>query len=146
MNPKVNLDLSDDSWKIYGNNSAQPPHYLSSSAVVESCMISAGCEISGEVDYSVLFSNVTIEEGATVKYSIVMPGTVIKSGAVVQYAMLAENVTVESGAVIGECPEKMEDLDKWGIAVVGNGVKIGKNAKIAPKIMCDNDVQEGESI
>ena len=146
LNPKVNLDLSDDSWKIYGNNSAQPPHYLSSCAVVESCMISAGCEISGEVDYSVLFSNVTIEEGATVKYSIVMPGTVIKSGAVVQYAMLAENVTVESGAVIGECPEKMEDLDKWGIAVVGNGVKIGKNAKIAPKIMCDNDVQEGESI
>ncbi len=146
LNPKANLDLGDASWRIYGKNTALPPQYISDSAKVENSMVSAGCEISGEVDYSVLFSNVTVEEGAVVKYSIVMPGTVIKSGAVVQYAMLAENVTVEPGAVIGEAPEKTENLDAWGVAVIGGGVTVGKNASVAPKIMCDNDVAEGEKI
>ncbi|MBQ6018913.1 MAG: glucose-1-phosphate adenylyltransferase [Clostridia bacterium] len=146
LNPKANLDLGDKTWRIYGKNTAQPPQYIADTAKVENSMVSAGCEIGGEVDYSVLFSNVTIEEGAVVKYSIVMPGTVVKSGAVVQYAMLAENVTVESGAYIGECPEKTADLDAWGVAVIGGGVTVGKNAKVAPKIMCDNDVAEGESV
>ena len=146
LNPKANLDLGDKTWRIYAKNTAQPPQYIADTAKVENSMVSAGCEIGGEVDYSVLFSNVTIEEGATVKYSIVMPGAVVKSGAVVQYAMLAENVTVESGAYIGECPEKTENLDAWGVAVIGGGVTVGKNAKVAPKIMCDNDVAEGESV
>lgn len=144
LNPKMNLDLSDYSWKIYGNNSAQPPQYIADTAVVQNSMISAGCEISGEVDYSVLFSNVTVEEGAVVKYSIVMPGTVIKSGAVVEYSMLAENVTVEEGAHIGQSPEKTSNISDWGIAVVGTDVNVGKNAKISPKIMCDNNLDEGE--
>ena len=146
LNPKANLDLSDTSWKIYGNNSVHPPQYIADTAKVENSMICAGCEIGGEVDYSVLFPDVTVEEGAVVKYSIVMPGSVIKRGAVVQYAMLADNVTVESGAKIGESPEQMADLDAWGVAVVGGGVMIGEHASVAPKIMCDNDVAEGEAV
>jgi glucose-1-phosphate adenylyltransferase len=51
-------------------------------------MIGEGCVIDGGVDYSILFSNVTVEEGAKVRYSIVMPGTTIKSGAVVEYAIV----------------------------------------------------------
>ena len=145
LNPKVDLDLSDDTWKIYSQSPVAPPHFISDKAAVENSMISEGCEIHGEVDYSILFSNVTVEEGATVRYSIVMPGTVIKAGAVVEYAIVAENAVIDSGAHVGDSPEAMaDDLDNWGIAVIGEKVTIGKGAKVNAKQMIDTDL-EGEA-
>ncbi len=145
LNPKVDLDLSDNSWKIYSKTTAAPPHFISDKAAVENSMIAEGCEISGEVDYSVLFSNVTVEEGATVRYSIVMPGTVIKSGAVVEYSIVAENAVIEENAHVGNDPASMSNaFDDWGIAVVGEKVKVGKGAAVAAKAMVDEDVKEAE--
>ena len=144
LNPKVDLDLNDDSWRIYSRSPASPPHYIGADAAVENSMITEGCEINGKIDFSVLFANVTVEEGAEVKYSIVMPGTVIKKGATVQYSIVAENAVIEEGAVVGESPENMEDIEKWGVAVIGNGVTIGKGSKIAPDTMTDSDVGGAE--
>ena len=144
LNPKVNIDLSDDNWKVYCKNSALAPHFVSSAAKVENSMVSGGCRISGDIDYSVLFWNVTVEEGAEVKYSIVMPGAKVKKGARVQYAMVAENAVIESGAVVGEDPEEIEDLSAWGVAVIGAGVNVGENARIGANLMIDTDVKEGE--
>ena len=146
LNPKVNIDLSDNSWKIYGRGNASAPQYISEKAVIENSIASAGCEIEGKIDYSVLFSDVTVEEGAYVDYSIIMPGAVIKKGAVVQYAMVAENAVIEEGAVVGENPQKCEDLSKWGVSVVGAGVTVGKNAKVKAQSMIDTDVKEGETV
>ena len=145
LNPKVDLDLSDDKWKIYSQSPVAPPHFISDKAAVENSMISEGCEIDGEVDYSILFSNVTVEAGAVVRYSIVMPGTVIKAGAVVEYAIVAENAVIEENAHVGDSPEAMGDnLDNWGIAVIGEKVTIGKGAKVDAKQMIDTDM-EGEA-
>ena len=146
LNPKVNIDLSDNSWKIYGRGNASAPQFISDKAVIENSIASAGCEIEGKIDYSVLFSDVTVEEGAYVDYSIIMPGAVIKKGAVVQYAMVAENAVIEEGAVVGENPQKCEDLSKWGVSVVGAGVTVGKNAKVKAQSMIDTDVKEGETV
>ncbi len=142
LNPKVDLDLSDDSWKIYSRNPIAPPHFISDKAKVENSMIGEGCCIDGGVDYSILFSNVTIEEGAKVRYSIIMPGTTIKSGAIVEYAIVAENAVIEEGAHIGESPEEIDNLEAWGVTVIGEKVTIGKNAKVKAKEMIDTDVKE----
>ncbi len=144
LNPKVDLDLSDNSWKIYSKTASAPPHFVSDKAKVENSMISEGCEIDGDVDYSVLFSNVTVEEGAKVRYSIVMPGTVIKKGAVVEYSIVAENAVIEENAHVGESPEEIASLDDWGIAVVGEKVKVGKGAGVKAKAMIDEDVKGDE--
>lgn len=144
LNPKVDLDLDDDSWKIYSKSPASPPHFIGKSAKVENSMVNEGCEINGALDFSVLFANVTVEEGANVKYSIVMPGTVIKKGATVQYSIVAENAVIEEGAVVGKSPESMADINDWGVSVIGNGVTIGKNAVIEPKAMIDSDVGGAE--
>ena len=142
LNPRVDLDLSDGAWKIYSKSAVAPPHFISDKAAVENSMISEGCDISGNVDYSVLFSNVTVEEGATVRYSIVMPGTTVKAGAVVEYAIIAENTVIETGAHVGNSPEEMKDhLEDWGIAVVGENITIGKNAAVCAKQMVDTDVK-----
>ncbi len=144
LNPKVNLDLSDTSWKIYGKNPIAPPQYVSGSAKIQNSLAAGGCTIEGDIDYSVLFSNVTVEKNAAVRYSIVMPGAVIKSGATVQYSIVAENAVIESGATVGKRPEDMKELSDWGVSVIGANVTIGKNAKVKPKSMIDTDLKGGE--
>ncbi|MBQ3519467.1 MAG: glucose-1-phosphate adenylyltransferase [Clostridia bacterium] len=145
LNPKANIDLTDPDWRIYAKNSALPPHYVSKDATVQNSLVSGGCKIEGNIDYSVMFANVTVEEGANVRYSIVMPGATIKKGATVQYAMIAEDAVIESGAVVGEDPEKIDDLANWGVTVIGAKVNIGENVKIPAKAMIAEDVKGGDA-
>ena len=139
INPNVPLDLYDPKWKIYSRNNNMPPQYIGDNANIENSMIAEGSTINGTVDFSVIFSGVTIEEGATVKYSIVMPGSVIKSGSVVEYAIIGEDCTIENNAKIGLSPETGENRDDWGIAVVGHNVTVSSGKSVEPKqIIADN--------
>ena len=133
LSPSVPLDLYDPSWKIYSRNSNMPPQYVGDHANIENSMISEGSTIDGTVDFSILFSGVTIEAGATVNYSIIMPGTVIKSGAVVEYAIVGSDSVIESRARVGSSPEMIENRDDWGIAVVGHNVTVSAEKVVAPK-------------
>lgn len=142
INPNADLDLSDKSWRIYSRNPLAPPHYIGKNAVVESSSISEGCEIEGSVDYSVISSNVTIEENADVKYSVIMPGAVIKKGAKVYYAIIAEDAVIEENAQVGEIPELLKNLEEWGIPVIGSGARITKGQRIEPGVM----VKSGEEV
>ncbi len=141
LDPNVPLDLTDESWKIYSRNPVVPPQYISEEAQVQNSLIADGCSISGSVDFSVLFSNVVVKPGAVVQDSIIMPGAVIEQGAVVQYAIVSENTVIGKNAVIGARPETIVDKDQWGIAVIGDNLKIGQGAKIAPKAMVSKDVE-----
>ncbi len=144
LNPNVPFDVWDKKWKIYSKNLNSPPQYVSEKANVENSMISEGCEIEGEVDFSVLFQNVVVEEGALIKDSIIMPNTVIKKGAKIEYAIIGEGCTIEENVCIGERPETTNVIEEWGIAVVGNNIKVHKNSKIKAKSMIYNDIEEEE--
>lgn len=133
LNPNIPLDLYDPEWKIYCRNPIMPPQYIGPDAAVENSMIAEGCEVHGTVDFSVIFTGVTIEKGAIVRDSIIMPGSVIKSGAVIEYAIIGENTTVCENAFVGARPESIADKDQWGIAVVGHNVTVSENTKISPK-------------
>ena len=146
LNPVANIDLSDKSWKIFSNNPVNPPQYVAPTAEIQNSLITGGSHVEGEVDYSVLFSNVVVEEGAEVKYSIVMPGAKIEKGAKVQYAMIAENAVVKSGAVVGEDPQDYEDRANWGVAVVGPNLIIGENAKVKAQTMVVENVEGGAEV
>lgn len=135
LDPNVPLDLYDHTWKIYSRNPVMPPHYASPDSKIENSMIAEGCNIYGSVDFSVLFSGVTVEEGADVRYSIIMPNTTIKKGAVIEYAIVGEECTIGAGSHVGERPENVEDKDKWGVAVVGHKVNVSDNAEIKAKAM-----------
>lgn len=141
LSPNSGLNLSDDSWKIYGRNSGAPPHFTSKDAVIRHSLISEGCEIDGEVTESVLFSNVSVGKGAKVEYSILMPGAVVEEGAVVRYSIVAENAVIASDATVGGSPTE-GDVENWGVAVVAAGVRIGRGAKIAAKEMADEDLPD----
>ena len=145
LNPKVDLDLSDNSWKIYSRTPTTPPQYIAATADIQNSMVSEGSRVFGEVDYSILFHDVTVEEGAKVRYSIVMPGAVIKKGADVEYAIIAEDAVIGENAKVGSCPEEIDNRDEWGVAVVGAGVTVGEGAEVAPKAMIsENILKEGK--
>ncbi len=143
LNPKIDLNLSDRNWRIYSRTAGMPPQYIDDTAQVENSLITDGCDVSGKLDYSILFENVTVEEGASVEYSLVMPGAVIKKGASVKYAIIAENVVVEENAEIGADPAVV-GLNGWGITVIGDHLTIGQGAKIAPSRMITENVGKGE--
>ena len=142
INPNVDLDLSDKSWKIYSRNPMSPPHYIGENAKIENSSIGEGCEIDGLVDYSVVSPDVKIGKDAEVKYSVIMPGATIKDGAKVYYSIIAEDAVIEEGAQIGEIPEELENSADWGIAVIGSKATITKGKKIAPKDM----IASGEEV
>lgn len=144
INPNVDLDLSDPSWKIYSKTPASPPHYIGKNAKVENSSVSEGCEIGGEVDYSVVSSNVTIEADADVRYSVIMPGAVIKKGAKVYYSIVAENAVIEENAKIGEIPELLNKPEDWGIAVIGAGATIKSGTHIEPGRMINSNEEVSE--
>jgi len=146
LNPKVPLDLSDPHWKIYSRNPGMPPHYLAPTAQVQNSLIAEGGTICGKVEFSVIFAGVTIEEGAEVIDSILMPGTVVRKGAVVQYAILAEDTEIGEGAIVGESPEEIDDLKRWGVAVVASGIKVGAGARIPAQAMIEKNVEAGEEV
>ena len=136
------INLFDDDWKIYSRNSGMPGHHISSDAVVEDCMITDGCKVSGTIKHSILFPGVIVEKGASVEDSVVMGGCVIKAGATVTHSIIAENVEIGSGAKVGEVPA---DGVK-AVATVSSGVKVGPGAVIGPNAMVETDVKDGENI
>ncbi len=95
------LDLYDETWKIYTENPDLPAHYIASTGNVENSLVNEGCHIAGDVDHSVLFTNVEVEEGAKVIDSVVFPNVTIRSGAVVKRAIIMEDTEIMPEQVIG---------------------------------------------
>ena len=143
LSPNSGLKLSDDRWKIYGRTTSSPPHFTAKGAKVQHTLLSEGCEIAGNVSESVLFSDVKVAKNANVEYSILMPGAVVEEGANVRYAIVASGAVIAKGASIGAGPSEC-DVDKWGVAVVAENVRIGENVKLAAKEMADEDIPDAE--
>ena len=137
LDPKVTLDLKD----IYSRNPMMPPHYVSNEASIQNSLVADGCNVYGNLEFSILFAGVTIGKNATINSSIIMPGAVIEDGAEVQFAIIAENTVVGKNAKVGQNPEETENLDDWGITVVGANTVIKENTVIKAKTMIDSDTE-----
>ena len=135
LDPNVPLNLYDNNWKIFSRNPVMPPHYAGPNSKIENSMVAEGCNIYGMVDFSILFSGVTIEEGAEVRDSIIMPNTTIKKGAVIEYSIVGEDCVIGENVHVGARPETIQDKDTWGVAVVGHKVNISDNTVVQAKAM-----------
>ncbi len=83
------------------------PTYYGEGCEVERCVVADGCVLDGEVEDSVLFRNVVIEEDAEVENCVIMSDTRVGKGAYLKYAILDKNVTVTPGAKLvgtAKCP------------------------------------------
>ena len=114
---QANMDLLDDKeldlynikkdWKIYSEDTLGKPQLIGAKASVKNSLVTQGCVVNGEVEGSVLFSNVNVGEGAKVIDSVLMPGVLIEEGAVVKKAIIDEGVVVKAGTVVNEEAEEV---------------------------------------
>lgn len=137
LNPNIGLDLKD----VYSRNRMLPPHHIGENAEIQNSLIADGCEVDGKLEFSILFSGVKIGKGAEINSSIIMPGAVIEEGAKVLYSIVSENAHIGKGAVVGGLPEDYPNRDDWGVAVVGDSLKVAPGAKVLPKAMIYEDVE-----
>lgn len=142
LSPASGINLNDPQWKIYARSPSAAPQFIADGAEVSNSMVTEGCSVEGKADFSVLFPNATVEEGANIKYSIIMPGAVVKKGAEVQYSIVAEGAVIEENAKVGAGPDQT-DPDSWGVAVIGENITIGKGAVIPANVMVNENVEEG---
>ena len=120
------FNLHDRSWRIFSRTSAAPAQFVGANGVIDNALVSEGCEIYGTVSDSVLFNNVTVEQGATVVNSVIMGNVTIKAGATVQNVIIAENTTVGAGAVIGDNTKPGDNITILGSDLtVPSGMTIG---------------------
>ncbi|MBQ7679718.1 MAG: glucose-1-phosphate adenylyltransferase, partial [Butyrivibrio sp.] len=96
------LDLADNTWKIYTEDVAALPQYIGPNAKIDNAYITQGAAVLGEVTNSVLFSNARVGEGAKVIDSVLMPGASVEDGAVVTRALVADNVRIGAGCKVGK--------------------------------------------
>ena len=132
-------DVADPAWKIHSRNPLAPPEYIGEGAAVQNSMVALGCEIYGEVENSVLSSNVVVEKGAVVKDSVIMSGTTVRAGAKIDYSIIDEDVVVGEDAVIGA-----DKSEAKGIAVLGRNIEVGKGAVVSAGAIIDKNIQAGE--
>ena len=95
------LNLYDRKWRIYTRSKNLPPQFITRGSIVKNSLINEGCIVEGEINNSILFSDVHIEKGAIINNSVILSGCVIKENAVINNTVVLENMIVESGKVVG---------------------------------------------
>ena len=130
LNPSIAINIWDPLWRIYSRHNVTTPHYIAKDAKIVNSMITEGCYVNGKLNYSILFSDVEVDDGADLQYSVVMRNTKVGKGAKISYAIVADDAIIEDGAVVGAAPENYEG--DWGIAVVGQGAVVKSGQFVKP--------------
>ncbi|HHL0474876.1 TPA: glucose-1-phosphate adenylyltransferase [Streptococcus agalactiae] len=94
------LHSRDRSWKIYSKNLIAPPNFMTEDANVKDSLVVDGCFVAGNVEHSILSTNVQVKPNAIIKDSFVMSGTTIGEGAKINRAIIGEDAVIGDGVVI----------------------------------------------
>ncbi len=107
LDRKKGLDLDDPSWCIYCQGSDQRPKIIGRKAFINQSLVNEGCMVDGNIQQSVLFQGVKVEESATVKECVIMPNAHIGAGSFLERAIIMENLVIPENTVI---PNKTADI------------------------------------
>lgn len=143
-NPGCELD--DDEWRIFSRNPVKPPHYIGETGVVKNSYTTEGCEVNGKVEHSILFEGVAVGENAFIKDSIILPGAKIGEGAQIFKSIVGSDAVIGSDARIGSVETDANNeyfntkICTDDITIIGPGVNIGNEIKIATCSMVTGDI------
>ena len=114
------LNLFDETWKIYTKNENSFPQVFGVNAKVKNSYINQGSTIEGTITNSVIFGGVTIKTGAIIKDSVIMPNSIIGENAKIDKCIVQENTIIKDNEII--------KASKKGITLIhNNGVRKGDN-------------------
>lgn len=115
------LNIHDNSWKIYSVNPTRPAQYIGPGANVKGSLIVEGCVILGEVKNSILFPGVYVGKNTKIVDSVIMTNTKIGDNITIQKAIIGTDVTVRKNCKIGNSKK---------ITLIGEGQDIKKDTVI----------------
>lgn len=124
------FNLYNKRWPILSHMPPLPPAKFVEGGTAHDSIIGAGSIIAGaHVRYSVVSTDVMVNEGAFVEGSVLMPGVRVERGAVVRNAILDKNVVVPSGVKIGidlDADRQRYTVTPSGIVAVGKGIELSR--------------------
>jgi glucose-1-phosphate adenylyltransferase len=97
LNPDVYRELFFKPGLIYTKIKDEPPTKHMRASKVRNALIANGCQISGEVENSLLFRGVKVGRGANLKNCIVLQNCQIGDYVSIENAILDKDVVVERG-------------------------------------------------
>ncbi|MDP4125597.1 MAG: glucose-1-phosphate adenylyltransferase subunit GlgD [Bacillota bacterium] len=100
----LNLEVRGRLWlgqdRIHTKVRDNPPTQYASQAKVSNSLIASGSSIAGTVENSIIFREVTLEEGSQIKNSIILPKCHIQKDVQIEYAILDKSVIVNAENVL----------------------------------------------
>ena len=111
------LNLYDRDWRIFTRNKNLPPHYVAREAVINNSLVNEGCHIIGEVNNSILFSDIKVGKASLINDSVIHSGCIIEDGAQVYNAILTEGVVIKAGEKIGADDGRIYVVSDEGILI-----------------------------
>lgn len=144
LNDCPQLDIFDESLRIYSKPPNLPAHFIAHTAQVRNSLVPDGCMILGKVENSVLFPGVFVGEGAVIKESIILPNVRIGANSIVKGTIIGENT------VIGDYSRLGAELSILGdpsdITVIGDHIEFPAGLEIKKGSVIDTWVEEGAKI
>ncbi|MFT5351706.1 MAG: glucose-1-phosphate adenylyltransferase [Gammaproteobacteria bacterium] len=117
VNPELNLYDAD--WPIWTYQEQAPPAKFvldigDRRGMAVNSMISGGCIVSGaEVNQSLLFSDVHVDEGTKLLRAVVLPHARIGKNCDISRAIIDEHCEIPDGTIIGQDP--VEDARRFHV-------------------------------
>ena len=98
LDKEVRADIFGGAHPVWTKVRDRVPCYYGEEVKMENVLVADGCMLEGEVEDSVLFRQVTVEEGAEVENCIIFNDCVIGKDAELKYVLLDKDVIVSEGA------------------------------------------------
>ena len=140
VSPELPLDVYDPAWPIMTYQPQLPPARFIGDGrrcVVRNSMVSGGCVIDeSNLDNSLLFSNVKVQDGCELQGVLALPGCEIGAGSRLTNVILDNQCQVPEGTVIGEntaLDAKCFYVTEGGVRVV-NREMLGMGSHYMPGI------------
>ena len=115
------LNIHDETWRIYSINPTNPAQYIGPKAKVNNSLVVEGCIVLGEVSNSVLFQGVTVGKNSKISNSVIMPNTKIADNVIIDKAIIGNNVIIRGHSLIGISDD---------ITLIAEGTEIKSNSVI----------------
>ena len=91
------IDLHRPDWPLWSAQPQRLPAFLGQSAQAHRAFISAGAEVHGGVEHSVVGIDCRIEAGAEVRDSVLLDGAVVESGVRLRNCIVAPGARIAAG-------------------------------------------------
>ncbi|MGL5086561.1 MAG: sugar phosphate nucleotidyltransferase, partial [Clostridium sp.] len=97
LNKTDELNLHENSWKIYSQNPIRPAQYIGKKARVVGSLVVEGCIVEGFVENSILSQGVSVGENTIIRDSVIMPNVTIGNNVIIDKAIVGTDAIIGDG-------------------------------------------------